>query len=74
MCRLGRCEWRSPFEMINFLSFQSDDKVGMKNFITVGLKKGECQDKSHNTTMMHSEAGEAYKMNAHRVPLACQIH
>jgi len=33
-------------------------------------KKGESQGKKcHARTMMHNEACEAYKMNAHHVPL-----
>ena len=34
------------------------------------MKKGESQEKKcHARTMIHSEAGEAYKMNSHHVPI-----
>ena len=42
----------------------------MNEFITAELNKGESQEKKrHARTMMHSEAGEAYKISAHHVPL-----
>jgi hypothetical protein len=42
----------------------------VNEFITAELNKGESQEnKCHAITMMHSEAGEAYKMSAHHAPL-----